>query len=107
MPACSSGLETSDHEGGGTDHVVIGIAVSATLQIFTLFEYDVSHSSRSHFRRLTSMRFSIRFLIFDGSGWKRLASCRVTSLMRVLCVMCLRSFMIRTIHAYHRTMRHY
>ena len=48
------------------------------------------------------MRPSIRFLMFMGFGWKRLASWRVTSLMRSLCVMCFLSFMIRTMHAYSK-----
>lgn len=48
---------------------------------------------------LTSMRFSIRFLITAGVGVNRDMSCRMTSLTRSLCPKLFLSFMMRTMQA--------
>jgi hypothetical protein len=82
-----------------TNQVIIGFSVGTALQVFTLFMTLKSFHAQDLWPP-TSIRPSIRFFILRGSGRKRLASCLVTSFTRSLCVMCLRFFMIRTMHAW-------
>lgn len=52
-----------------------------------------------HGIRTLSIRLSMRRFTSAGAGWKRATSCRMTSCTSSLCVIALRSFMTRTMHA--------
>jgi len=66
--------------------------------------WSVKQQYKNHVR-LTSIKYSICFLISFGLGWKRVASWRVTSPTSALWIKCFRFFMMRTMHAYRENLR--
>ena len=80
--------------------IIIQLPVLTSLKVLSLRRYKVSILEGEIGENLTSIRPSVRFLIFMGSGWDQGMSFRVTPLIRSLWTTRFISFIILTIRAY-------